>query len=105
MEDRVSEDRPGVVVEPDEVREVEALGVVQAEHDAVDERVEEEAGQDRQDRQEEQQVDRARAASGAGAGRLAVRSRRVGAVDRARMHGRFGRCGDSPGASRLASGI
>ena len=65
MEHGVAEDRARVVVEPDEAREIEALRVVQAEDDAVDERVQEEAGQDRQRRQEEQQVDaRLRDASG-----------------------------------------
>ena len=56
MEDGVSEDRVHVVVEPNEARKLEALRVMQAEHDAVDERVEEEAGQDHQNRHEEQQV-------------------------------------------------
>ncbi len=75
MEDRVAEDRTRVVVEPHEVREVEALGVMQAEHDAVDERVEEEAGEDRQDRQEEEEVD------GAFAARAAERSAREPITD------------------------
>ena len=57
MEHGVAEDRASVVVEPDEVGEVETLRVVQAEHDAVDERVDQEAGQDHQRRQQEQQVD------------------------------------------------
>ena len=59
MEDRVAEDRMGVVVEAHEAREIETLGVVHAEHDPVDERVEEEAGEERQRRAEEQEVDRA----------------------------------------------
>ena len=67
MEHGVAEDRPRVVLEADERREVEALRVVDAEHDAVDERVDEEAGQDHQDRQQEQQVDGAFAARAADA--------------------------------------
>ena len=67
MEHGVAEDRPRVVIEPHEVREVEALRVVHAEHDAVDERVDEEGGQDRQRRQEEQEVDGALAARAAAA--------------------------------------
>ena len=51
MEDGVAEDGMRVVVESDEVRDIEALRVMHAEHDAVDERVEEEAGEDHQDRQ------------------------------------------------------
>ena len=49
MEHRVAEDRSGVVVKPDEGRDLEALGVMHAEHDAVHERVEEETDKDRED--------------------------------------------------------
>ena len=62
MEHGVAEDRPRIVLEPHESREVEAVGVVHAEHETVDERVDEEHGQDRQRRHEEQQVDGAFAA-------------------------------------------
>ena len=57
MEDRVAEERVGVVLEADEGRQVEALGVMHAEHDAVDQRVDQEAGQDDEGGHEEQQVD------------------------------------------------
>jgi len=49
MEDRVAEDRSGVVLQPDEGRDLKALGVMDAEHDAVHKRVEEETDQDRED--------------------------------------------------------
>ena len=57
VEDEISEDRSHVVVESDEGRQGETLRLMQAEHDSVDERVEQEPGQDDQGRREEQQVD------------------------------------------------
>ena len=59
MEDRVAEERMGVVLEPDEGRQGEAIGLMHAQHDAVGERIEQEGGQDDEGGQDEQEVDRA----------------------------------------------
>ena len=59
MEYRVAEDRPRVVLESDEGGEREALRVVDAQDDPVDERIDQEDGQDRDRRQDEQQIDAA----------------------------------------------
>ena len=84
VEDGVSEDRPGEVIEPDEVREIKALRVVHAQHDPVDQRVEEEDGQDRQGRPEEQQVDAAFARRARTSDRANSRAGREADVRRAR---------------------
>jgi hypothetical protein len=59
VEDPVTEDRPGVVLDPHELRDLEAAGLVQAQDDSVGQRVQQEPDQDHQEREHEQQVGRA----------------------------------------------
>ena len=59
MEHRVAEDRVRVVVEAHEARQIEPVRVVHAQDEPVEQRVQEERGEDRQRGDEEQEVDRA----------------------------------------------
>ena len=59
MEHRVAEDRPCVVVEAHEARDIEPVRVVHAQDEPVEQRIQEERGEDRQRGDEEQEVDRA----------------------------------------------